>query len=138
MCAVLGIKNSRDAVARLPGNAKDVVSTDTPGGQQEMLVISQPGVFRLSFSSRRPEAEAFTTWVCHEVLPAIYRQGYYVKASDAPSDDYMLVREWCCRVKRIAPHKDYCSQLGQRAARIGRAKEMVIVSQAGFSAGKCD
>lgn len=41
VCRVLGIRNSRDAVSRLPADEKeDVVSIDTLGGPQNMTAIN--------------------------------------------------------------------------------------------------
>jgi BRO family, N-terminal domain len=51
------------------------------GGNQEMIIISEPGVYRLVFRSRKPEAEEFKRWLAHEVLPQIRRTGGY---SDDP------------------------------------------------------
>ena len=44
---------------------------------REMLVVNEPGLYRLIFQSRKPEAEAFKTWVFTEVLPAIRKNGYF-------------------------------------------------------------
>ena len=42
-----------------------------------MLVVNEPGLYRLVFQSRKPEAEAFKTWVFTEVLPSIRKTGTY-------------------------------------------------------------
>jgi prophage antirepressor-like protein len=42
-----------------------------------MIVVSEPGVFRLIFTSRKPEAERFKRWLAHDVLPALRRNGSY-------------------------------------------------------------
>jgi prophage antirepressor-like protein len=63
VCACLDIKNISDAVSKIPQNEKGIVSTDTLGGNQELLCVNEPGVYRLIFASRKPEAEAFKDWV---------------------------------------------------------------------------
>lgn len=40
-----------------------------------MIVVSEPGVYRLVFRSRKPEAERFKRWLAHEVLPQLRREG---------------------------------------------------------------
>ncbi|AOK88509.1 Bro-N domain-containing protein [Paenibacillus polymyxa] len=60
---VLGIRNNRDAVGRLPDTQKDVALTDTLGGKQEVAIISEKAVYRMIMRSRRKEAEAFQDWV---------------------------------------------------------------------------
>jgi hypothetical protein len=42
-----------------------------------MLVVNEPGLYRLIFTSNKPEAQAFQDWVYHEVLPAIRKTGGY-------------------------------------------------------------
>ena len=52
---------------------KGVIATDTPGGEQSMTTINEPGLYNLVLGSRRPEAKRFKRWVTHEVMPAIRR-----------------------------------------------------------------
>ena len=84
VCAVLGISKYRDALATLDDDEGCPVVVDTPGGKQEMLAISEAGVYRLVFRSRKPEAERFKRWLAHEVLPAIRRTGSYSLPDQAP------------------------------------------------------
>lgn len=50
---------------------------NTPGGQQEMVTISESGLYALVFRSRKPEAKAFSKWVRSEVLPTLRKTGRY-------------------------------------------------------------
>lgn len=86
VCAVLGIENSRDAVARLRDNERTTVgSTDTGKNtakrgvppRQPIVYVTEPGLYKLIFSSRKSEATAFQDWVTSEVLPEIRRRGVY-------------------------------------------------------------
>jgi prophage antirepressor-like protein len=77
VCAVLDIRNVSHACARLKDHEKDIVSNDTPGGDQDILIVSEPGLYRLIMGSRKKEAEAFQHWVFHEVLPQIRKTGAY-------------------------------------------------------------
>ena len=76
-CAVLGIGNPRQAVSRLADDEKGVTSSDTLGGPQDLRIVNEFGLYRLILTSRKPEAEAFKRWICHEVLPAIREKGFY-------------------------------------------------------------
>lgn len=83
LCRVLDIQNPRDAVSRLDDDEKMTVGiTDghsgKRGGAQFMNFVSEPGMYRLIFMSRKPEAKKFKRWVFHEVLPSIRRNGYYI------------------------------------------------------------
>ncbi|MBY0457559.1 MAG: Bro-N domain-containing protein, partial [Gemmataceae bacterium] len=46
-CAAMSIKNARDALASIPEDEKGVAIADTPGGRQEVLTITEAGLYRL-------------------------------------------------------------------------------------------
>lgn len=77
VAAVLGIKNVRSTLALFDDDEKGVHTMDTPGGRQPLATVTEPGLYRLIFKSRRPEARDFRRWVFHEVLPSIRRHGCY-------------------------------------------------------------
>jgi BRO family, N-terminal domain len=56
VCSVLGIGNPRQAMNRLDEDEKGVISTDTPGGEQSMTTISEPGLYSLVLGSCKPAA----------------------------------------------------------------------------------
>jgi anti-repressor protein len=78
VCDILEISNSRDALARLEEDEKGVALTDTLGGAQEMQVVTEPGLYSLVLSSRKPEARAFKRWITHEVIPSIRKHDAYM------------------------------------------------------------
>uniref|UniRef100_UPI00403DB61B BRO-N domain-containing protein n=1 Tax=Pasteurella multocida TaxID=747 RepID=UPI00403DB61B len=78
VCYILGYKNAPDALAKhckQGGIAKRYTSTQS--GEQEMIFINEPNLYRLIIKSRKPEAEPFETWVFEEVLPQIRKMGKY-------------------------------------------------------------
>ena len=77
VCDVLAHTNSRMALERLKAYEKGVTTVYTLGGNQEMAIISESGLYRLVLTSRKPEAEPFQDWVCQEVLPQIRKTGKY-------------------------------------------------------------
>mgnify|MGYP000638518701 FL=1 len=82
----------RKALERLDDDEKGVSSIHTPGGQQEMTVVNESGLFNLVLGSRKPEAKRFKRWVTHEVLPSIRKTGSYampgaIAALPAPTQD---------------------------------------------------
>jgi prophage antirepressor-like protein len=77
VCAALGIANHRDALARLDADEKGVGTTDTLGGPQVVAIVSEPGLYGLTWTSRKAEAGAFRRWIKHDVLPAIRSTGAY-------------------------------------------------------------
>jgi prophage antirepressor-like protein len=75
---VLGITQVRKNLQTFPMNEKGVTSSNTLGGLQDLLTVNEPGLYRLIFQSRKPEAEALKLWVFHEVLPTLRRTGTYI------------------------------------------------------------
>lgn len=75
---VLGYKNPRDALMRhVDEEDKGVVKHDTLGGEQDLTVINESGLYSLVLSSKLPGAKRFRRWVTSEVLPTLRRQGTY-------------------------------------------------------------
>lgn len=70
-----------DTVNAIKQHCKGVVKRhplSTPGGTQELRVISEPDMLRLIVGSKLPAAERFERWVFEEVLPSIRKTGAYV------------------------------------------------------------
>jgi prophage antirepressor-like protein len=77
VCEALGLANTAMAVAGLDEDEKGISKVDTPGGEQDMLVVNEAGLYTLILRSNRAEARRFRRWVTHELLPAIRRTGSY-------------------------------------------------------------
>ncbi len=80
----------RDAATMLRGLDIDEKGTRlarTPGGEQQVSVITETGLFRVLASRKtafvrdaamREKVKRFQRWLFHEVLPAVFRDGGYV------------------------------------------------------------
>lgn len=75
VCEILELGNPRSSVALLEDDEKGVHIVDTPGGKQDMSIISEFGLYALIFKSRKLEAKRFSKWVTSEVLHAIRATG---------------------------------------------------------------
>lgn len=98
VCDVLGIANNRDGIARLDDDEKDVALTDTLGGQQELAVVSESGMYTLVLRCRdaiKPGTipHTFRKWVTSEVLPAIRKHGVYVKTRKTTVEERTPLRD---------------------------------------------
>lgn len=78
VCGILGIEKYRDAATRLDDDEREPVLVDTLGGRQEMIAVTESGLYSIILLSRKPEAKKFKRWVTHEVLPTIRKHGAYV------------------------------------------------------------
>ena len=83
VCDVLDIGNPTETMRNFPENeilklsSTEFQDRASWGGASSFLCVNEPGLYRLIFQSRKPEAEAFKTWVFTEVLPSIRKKGYY-------------------------------------------------------------
>lgn len=86
VCRALDLGTPEMAYRRIPDDEKGISETDTldgRGGAQEVVILSEPGLYRPIFRSNKPVAERFRRWVFHEVLPAIRRTGRWDPADGA-------------------------------------------------------
>lgn len=90
VCDALGI--NKTAASRLDDDEKGLHLTQTLGGTQPILLVSEPGFYKLVMKSRKPEAKAFQRWVTHEVLPSIRKQGGYMTARADETPEEIMAR----------------------------------------------
>lgn len=88
----LGYRMASDMNRRLDDDEKGTRSVRTPGGTQEMTVISEAGLYGAVLGSKLPEAKAFKRWVTHEVLPAIRKTGGYIAAKPDETPEEIMAR----------------------------------------------
>ncbi|MCT7968982.1 BRO family protein [Laspinema sp. D1] len=84
ICQILGLNNVSHALSRLDEDEKGITIIDTPGGEQQMLTVNEPGLYLLVLSSRKTVAKRFKRWLTHEVIPAIRKTGSYSSISEKP------------------------------------------------------
>lgn len=79
LAKALGYRDAADMVRTLPEDEKGTQSVRTPGGVQNVSVVTQPGLYRILSNRRlgavkdddtRNRIESFQRWVFHEVIPA--------------------------------------------------------------------
>lgn len=80
----LGYRNAPDMTRNLDDDEKGTQIVRTLGGNQEMTVICESGLYAAILKSRKPEAKKFRKWVTSEVLPSIRKTGCYVAPSAQP------------------------------------------------------
>lgn len=77
VCDVLDQPNVFMVCSRLDADKKGITTNDTLGGNQELLIISESGLYSLVLTSRKPQAKAFKKWLTSEVTPLILKTGSY-------------------------------------------------------------
>ena len=85
VAAILGVKNVRDRIRDFNDNQRIKLTQSTVGIPDNLdiptagrVYITESGVYKLVFQSRKKEAERFANWVTGEVLPSIRKHGAYL------------------------------------------------------------
>ena len=84
VCDCLVITNVSQACQALDEDEKGICKVETLGGSQDMMLISESGLYTLIMRSNKPEAKVFRKWVTSEVLPSIRKTGGYSVAQPQP------------------------------------------------------
>jgi prophage antirepressor-like protein len=85
VCQALELTNTTRTAERL--DADELSNTqvvDSAGRKQEVLIVSEPGLYKLIATSNKPVAKRFDRWVRHDVLPSIRKTGTYGSPSLTP------------------------------------------------------
>ncbi|TIT24487.1 MAG: hypothetical protein E5W70_03585 [Mesorhizobium sp.] len=115
VCRVLDIGNVGNAAGRLDDDERSSIrnpDVTSAGGNPNITIINESGLYSLILTSRKPAAKRFKKWVTAEVLPALRRSGAYVMTAedeDLPS---------------LADGKVF----GMRVAKINAAARMISVA----------
>ena len=81
--------NGSACIAHIPEEWRGVRTVLTPSAEQEMLVLSEQGLYFFVVRSDKPAAMPFQKWLAGEVLPQLRRTGSYAINQDL-SPDAML------------------------------------------------
>lgn len=118
ICGALDIRNHKDALGRLDEDERAEVGIADPSGTKYATIISEAGVYRLVFTSRKEQAERFKRWLAHEVLPQIRRTGSYAGAAareSLPDLDNSAVSVWRTKIDLV---REARIQFGAARARL--------------------
>jgi anti-repressor protein len=74
---VLDIKNNRQFLVDLDEDERGSFKMTTSGGEQDLSIVSESGLYSLIMRSRKPIAKPFQRWVTKEVLPSIRKTCSY-------------------------------------------------------------
>lgn len=77
LCKVLTLGTPARVRDRLREGMSQTHTLQTPGGAQQMTVVSESGMYAVVLRSDKPEAGPFQDWVTGDVLPTIRRTGSY-------------------------------------------------------------
>lgn len=119
----LGYRDAEKMTRRLDDDEKGTRSVGTPGGEQQMTVITEAGMYSAILGSKVEGAKRFKRWVTHEVLPALRRDGGYMVARDNETPQETMARALLIaqetidrKDSTIAAQQDTIRELAPKAA----------------------
>ncbi|WP_049417787.1 BRO-N domain-containing protein [Staphylococcus hominis] len=119
IATVLGFRDSYTAIRVLPIHVKDTHKVRTLGGEQNMSIINEKGIYRLIMRSNKKEVEDFQDWIC-DVLVEL-RQATGLK-------DYETFRMTDKQIQKDAMNK--LKEANQTAKRVDYIKANTISDKA--------
>lgn len=95
----LGYRDAHNMVRRLDQDERGTRWLSTPGGEQQVTVVTEAGLYVAILGSQVPRAKAFKRWVTHEVIPSIRKTGSYTVPERMPTHAEAL-RGWASEIER--------------------------------------
>ena len=77
ICSILELPNITNAIKILPEKWRGLKLLSTFGGEQNMNIINEAGLYKLIMRSNKPIAQKFQDVVCEEILPTLRKKGEY-------------------------------------------------------------
>ena len=136
---VLGYSNSRKALAdHVDADDKGVTNRDTLGGNQDLVIINESGLYSLILKSQLPGAKKIKKWVTSEVLPSIRKHGAYltedvmVKTLNDPNYIIGLIQAIAASREEISAKNQIIGELKPKADYLDQilaGKQLVTTTQ---------
>lgn len=76
----LGYRDAFNMARRIDTDDMGTHSVSTPGGTQEVGILSEPGLYSAILGSQLESAQGFKRWITREVLPTIRKTGGYTRS----------------------------------------------------------
>ena len=91
VATVLGYRNAPDMVRNLDNDEVSItqIVRSSSGGNPNITIINESGLYSATLKSRKPEAKQFKKWVTSDVLPSIRKNGGYIAGQE--NDDSELI-----------------------------------------------
>ena len=119
--------NEKQVINLNNSNVKDIDVRKLANRGENFLTES--GVYKLIFKSRKQEAEKFQDWVTDEVLPQVRKTGGYISTNENMSDEDILARALQIANARIEERNKQIKELKPKA----EYTEMVLQSNNTFT-----
>lgn len=93
LCKAINVTNHRNVAKRIEQDGvrrMDII--DSMGRNQQVLFVTEPGMYEVLLRSDSEKAKPFRKWVCGEVLPSIRKSGGYMVARPEETPEQIMAR----------------------------------------------
>lgn len=101
---------------------------DSKNRRQEMLVLTESGLYHLALKSRKEVGKKFRRWITQEVIPQLRKQGFYVAQGMNP--ELAQVAQGRALKARAAELKREAAELEEQASRLLTIRDGMTVREA--------
>ncbi|WEH93049.1 BRO family protein [Acinetobacter soli] len=92
VATVLDYSVASAMIRHLDEDEKGVSIVHTLGGEQEVSIISESGLYSATLKSRKTEAKQFKKWITSDVLPSIRKNGGYIAGQENDDPELILAK----------------------------------------------
>lgn len=92
LCKAINVANHRNVAKRIDQEGVRRMDILTQGGNQQVLFVTEPGMYEVLLRSDSEKAKPFRKWVCGEVLPSIRKSGGYMVAKVDETPEQIMAR----------------------------------------------
>lgn len=92
LCKAINVTNHRNVAKRIDQEGVRRMDILTQGGNQQVLFVTEPGMYEVLLRSDSEKAKPFRKWVYGEVLPSIRKSGGYMVAKIDETPEQIMAR----------------------------------------------
>ena len=135
LAKILAYRDATALTRTLDGDEKGTRPIETPGGVQQLAVITEPGLYKVILQRQTGRMDCgitkqfikdFQHWVTHEVLPQIRRTGGYIPINDKDDEKTILAKAVLISHRTLA-EKD--NIIASQAAQLEAQKPKVLFAE---------
>ena len=139
VCEALGYQwNGASRIAHVPDEWRGATSVVTPSGEQEMLTLSEQGLYFFLGRSDKPAALPFQKWLAGDVLPSIRKTGSYGNGILMPNftDPLAAAEAWIVTERARIAEQQRADYYQRTKAEIGNRREATAMATASAATRK--
>ena len=139
VCEALGYQwNGAPRIAHVPDEWRGATSVVTPSGEQEMLTLSEQGLYFFLGRSDKPAALPFQKWLAGDVLPSIRKTGSYGNGILMPNftDPLAAAEAWIVTERARIAEQQRADYYQRTKAEIGNRREATAMATASVATRK--